>query len=84
MLCSGRTRRQTGRAERSRRVRAAEGVGADNRDVGGKRRKRAKQTDPLAAYKRIRKPMPPPEKVIPDKRRKLEEEESQRGSSEDP
>ena len=52
--------------------------------MGGKRRKRAKQTDPLAAYKRIRKPMPPPEKVIPDKRRKLEEEESQRGSSEDP
>jgi hypothetical protein len=34
--------------------------------------------DPLAAYRRIRKPMPPPEKVIGDRRRKLDEEEARR------
>ena len=42
------------------------------------RRKRKKADDPLEAYRRIRKPMPPPEKVEPDKRRKLEEEEGRR------
>jgi hypothetical protein len=43
------------------------------------RRKRPKrQDDPLATYRRIRKPMPPPEQVIADKRRKLEEEEAER------
>lgn len=43
------------------------------------RKKRAKKaTDPLAAYRRIRKPMPPPEKVLADKRRKLEEEDAER------
>ncbi|MBI2237105.1 MAG: hypothetical protein HYU54_01060 [Actinobacteria bacterium] len=41
------------------------------------RRKKARKT-PLEAYRRIRKPMPPPEKVVPDKRRKLEEEEARR------
>jgi hypothetical protein len=40
---------------------------------GGRRR-----ADPLEAYKRIRKPMPPPERVIPDKRRKAQEREAQR------
>jgi hypothetical protein len=34
--------------------------------------------DPLDAYRRIRKPMPPPERVIPDKRRKAAEREAQR------
>jgi hypothetical protein len=44
-----------------------------------KKRKRARrEADPLAAYRRIRKPMPPPEKVIADKRRKLEEEDAER------
>jgi hypothetical protein len=44
-----------------------------------RRRKRAKGTpDPLEAYRRIRKPMPPPEKVIGDKRRDLEEQEARR------
>lgn len=63
---------------------AANGVPAtDNRCVGGKRRKRAKAADPLSAYKRIRKPMPPPEKVVPDKRRKIEEEEARRQLSEE-
>ena len=42
------------------------------------RRKRARTDDPLAAYRRIRKPMPPPEKVIEDKRRKLDEEQAER------
>jgi hypothetical protein len=34
--------------------------------------------DPLAAYRRIRKPMPPPEKVIADKRRRIQEEDARR------
>jgi len=44
----------------------------------GRRKKPRKAPDPLEAYRRIRKPMPPPEQVIPDKRRKLEEEEGKR------
>jgi hypothetical protein len=40
--------------------------------------KRSKTKDPLAAYRRIRKPMPPPEKVIQDERRKLDEETAER------
>ena len=43
-----------------------------------------KQEDPLAAYRRIRKPMPPPEKVLADKRRKLEEEDAERQIREQP
>ncbi|HET7234844.1 MAG TPA: hypothetical protein VFK59_00245 [Actinomycetota bacterium] len=39
--------------------------------------------DPLAPYRRIRKPMPPPEKVIGDKRRELEEEEARRDIEEE-
>jgi hypothetical protein len=47
--------------------------------VAPKRKKRSKREhDPLATYRRIRKPMPPPEQVIADKRRKLEEDESRR------
>ncbi|HEX5949532.1 MAG TPA: hypothetical protein VFZ96_00890 [Actinomycetota bacterium] len=42
------------------------------------RRKRARTDDLLAVYRRIRKPMPPPEKVIEDKRRKLEQERAER------
>jgi hypothetical protein len=42
------------------------------------KRKRRDQADPLDAYKRIRKPMPPPGQVIPDKRRKVQEREAQR------
>jgi hypothetical protein len=49
------------------------------------RRKRLKkETDPLAAYRRIRKPIPPPEKVLADKRRKLEEEDAERQIREEP
>ena len=43
-----------------------------------RRRKGAKPADPLEPYKRIRKPMPPPERVMPDKRRKMKEREVQR------
>jgi hypothetical protein len=32
----------------------------------------------LATYRRIRKPMPPPERVLPDKRRKAQEREAER------
>ena len=42
------------------------------------KRKRAEERDPLEAYRKIRKPMPPPEKVIPDKRRKAKEVEAER------
>lgn len=45
----------------------------------GERKKRSKRTaDPLDAYRRIRKPMPPPEQVIRDRRRELDEEEARR------
>ena len=63
------------RAETSRRHDLLER--RDNRRMGG-RRKRAKEPDRLAPYRRIRKPMPPPERVVPDKRRKIEEEEAER------
>lgn len=49
-----------------------------DRWVGTRRERRARSADPLAAYRRIRKPMPPPEKVIADKRRKLQEEQAER------
>jgi hypothetical protein len=42
------------------------------------KKKPKRSNDPLATYRRIRKPMPPPERVIEDKRRRLEEEESRR------
>jgi len=42
-------------------------------------RKRSKRDDdPLAAYRRIRTPMPPAAKVIADRRRELDEEGSRR------
>jgi hypothetical protein len=41
-----------------------------------------KPVDPLQAYKRIRKPMPPPEQVMPDKRRKAQEREAEREARE--
>lgn len=51
----------------------------DDRGVGSRRKRgKGKEKDPLAAYRRIRKPLPPPEKVIPDRRRELEEEEARR------
>jgi hypothetical protein len=46
--------------------------------VAPRKKDRDRSEDPLAAYRRIRKPMPPPEKVIQDKRRKLDEDEARR------
>jgi hypothetical protein len=43
-----------------------------------KRKRSKREDDPLAVYRVIRKPMPPPEKVVPDKRRELEDEEARR------
>ena len=37
-----------------------------------------KRDEPLDAYKRVRKPVPPPGRAIPDKRRKAEEERARR------
>jgi len=50
----------------------------DNPTVGRKRRTRKKVEDWLGPYRRLRKKMPPPEKVIPDKRSKLKDEEAER------
>ena len=43
-----------------------------------KRKRSRREADPLALYRRIRKPMPPPEGIVPDKRRELDEEEARR------
>src|SRR5690348_7159837 len=43
-----------------------------------KRRGRRGPGDPLEAYRRIRKPMPPPERVLPDRRQETEEEDAER------
>jgi hypothetical protein len=44
----------------------------------GRARRRRGSRDPLEPYRKIRKPMPPPERVEPDKRRKLAEQEAAR------
>jgi hypothetical protein len=46
--------------------------------VASKRKRSKREADPLAAYRRIRKPMPPPERILPDERRELEDEEARR------
>ena len=46
--------------------------------ASGKKKRTKREADPLAAYRRIRKPMPPPERIVPDKRRELEDEEARR------
>jgi hypothetical protein len=51
--------------------------------VGSNPKKRAKTVDPLAAYRRIRKPMPPPEKTFEDRRRKLQQDDARREIEED-
>jgi hypothetical protein len=50
----------------------------DDRPVVSRRKKRARESDPLAAYRKIRKPMPPPGKVMRDRRRELDEEHARR------
>jgi hypothetical protein len=51
--------------------------------VTSKRKPAKREADPLAVYRRTRKPMPPPERIVPDKRRELEEDESRREIEED-
>ena len=59
-------------------VRRRGGRGDDRVDGRAEEALEAHATIPLAAYRRIRKPMPPPEKVVRDKRRELDEEEARR------
>jgi hypothetical protein len=46
--------------------------------ASGKKKRTKRDADPLAVYRRIRKPVPPPERIVPDKRRELEDEEARR------
>ena len=48
-----------------------------------RKKQRSRAEDPLAAYRRIRKPMPPPEKVIADRRRQIEAEQARREADEE-
>jgi len=52
--------------------------------VAARKKKPRQGSDPLEAYRRIRKPMPPPERVIPNKRRKAAEREARRELERDP
>jgi hypothetical protein len=42
-----------------------------------------KRPDPIDAYRRIRKPVPPPARKLPDRRRKIREETARREAEED-
>jgi hypothetical protein len=42
-----------------------------------------KKEEPLDAYRRVRKPVPPPGRVIPDRRRKLREKREKREADEE-
>jgi hypothetical protein len=42
-----------------------------------------KPEEPMDAYRRIRKPVPPPGRAIPDRRRKKEEERARREMDEE-
>jgi len=41
-------------------------------------RKRKRSEDPLDPYRRVRKPVPPPGRVLPDRRREIQEENALR------
>ncbi len=69
--------------------RSGRSPGRDNQ-LMSRRGRRVRGTGALEAYRRLRSPMPPPERVITDRRRKLadaaarremEEGESERGRS---
>jgi hypothetical protein len=75
MLCAARCPRQTV-VERENLAWRSKGGRWQHRGVSPK--KRRAQDDPLAAYKRIREPMPPPERIERDRRRELEEERARR------
>jgi hypothetical protein len=51
--------------------------------VTSRRKKREREHDPLDAYRRVRTPMPPPQKAIADRRRQLEEEQARRETEEE-
>ena len=42
------------------------------------KKQKRRANDPLAAYRRIRKPMPPPQKMEKDRRDELEREQARR------
>jgi hypothetical protein len=42
-----------------------------------------KRRDPMEPYRRIRKPLPPPARTIPDRRRKVREETARREAEEE-
>jgi hypothetical protein len=44
---------------------------------------RKKRDGPMDAYRRVRKPVPPPTRKIPDRRRKVREETARREAEED-
>jgi hypothetical protein len=46
--------------------------------VSSKRKPWKRAPDPLEPYRKLRTPMPPPQKVVPDKRRELEQERARR------
>jgi hypothetical protein len=45
--------------------------------------RKKKRDDPMDAYRRVRKPVPPPTRQIPDRRRKIREETARREAEED-
>ena len=51
--------------------------------MASRKKKRSREEDPLATYRRIRKPMPPPEKIIRDRRRELEQEQARQEISDE-
>jgi hypothetical protein len=71
MLCNGVRARQTP-------VPMACVAWDDRRVARAKKKKLKRDDDPLAPYRKLRTPMPPPEKVIPDRRRELEDEQALR------
>ena len=55
----------------------------DDRNVTSRRKKHEREHDALAPYRRVRTPMPPPQKAIPDRLRELQEEQTRREAEED-
>lgn len=51
--------------------------------IGAVSEKKKQKDEPLDAYRRVRKPVPPPGRVIPDRRRKLREEQERREAEEE-
>ena len=60
---------------RQRRASSGTARPSHNRVMAGKR---GQKDDELAPYRKVRKPVPPPGRVIPDRRRKLREDEAER------